>query len=335
MRRPVRTSRAALALALASSVAALASVSRADEAPDAPPAKQPPAFEAIDFDRIPRGSLPALPAADGAPAEDAPDPAADGVTLQKVKPSPRRHGKGGAPKRKMAKGLAAKTLKVDLVEIAPDHPEMGALFQPDSDNTEFAGESVSPLPCAAEPRTTPLRWETLTLGSDGAKVAFKDLWFYSASCSVKAGATAEATFAPVAWSGGKAWLYALRDDRSVTFLFPRATDVSVDAAVGVPVTVRGGFTRVSLPLGRWGSTSLVAHLPSLDLDVPPRPAAATRAPGRKGQAVQAPSAPPAPTSTGDPIEVAVELVQTMSEASPTLLVRRGAVEAHVERDARD
>jgi hypothetical protein len=100
----------------------------------------------------------------------------------------------------------------------------------------------------------------------------------------------------------------VRDDKAVTFLFPRTSDVSSDAMVGTPVTMRGGFTRISLPLGRWGSSSFVAHVPSLQFEPP------------------SPAKPGSAKADEEPAEVAVEVVQTLSERSPTVLVRRS--EAH-------
>jgi hypothetical protein len=108
------------------------------------------------------------------------------------------------------------------------------------------------------------------------------------------------SFKAVAWDGAKPWLFAMKDENSVTFLMPRANDFNADAMVGPATTVRGGFTRVTLPIGRWGSSSVVANLSSLELKPPPA------------------------ESNDQPVEIAVELVQTMSEKSPTLLVRRQA-----------
>jgi hypothetical protein len=84
--------------------------------------------------------------------------------------------------------------------------------------------------------------------------------------------------------------------------------------VGAPVTVRGGFTRVTLAVGRWGSASFVATLPSLELKAHPAPAP-------REHAVRHEESVPLPPA----VEVAVELVQTMAEKAPTLTVRRSSV----------
>ena len=309
---------------------ALALPCLASEAADAPPATPLHELLAVDFDSIPTGVLPPMPSADGAPPPVAED-LADGLSLEKVKlPPPRKRPKLRKAGRKVPPGLAAKTIKSDAVKVMPDHAEIGALYVPDAAGTEFSGESVSPLMCQKDQAgTSPLRWETLSVSGDSAEIDVKDLWFQGATCSVTAGTSARKAFGAIASHGSKPWLYAMHDDRSVTFLFPRATDVTVDAIVGAPVTVQGGFTRVTLPLGRWGATSFVAHLPSLDIDAPaPAPA---RQP--KGQAVRPRPQPPQPST--DPVEIGVELVQTMSEKNPTLLIRCGAQEATVTQRDRD
>ncbi|MGH7436415.1 MAG: hypothetical protein ACRENE_12150 [Polyangiaceae bacterium] len=321
--------RSAITALLALGLGALASPARAAAGADTPaPAGPAPVFVSIDFDAIPRGTLPPMPAGD-APPDTSRTEVEEGLSLQKVKQPP-RHKKPHPMKRKMANGIAAKPLKTDVVEVMPDHPELGAMYVPDPQSSDFNGESVSPLTCKTDQAASPLRWETLAVEGDVANLDVKDLWFQSMACAVTAGATSRVSLGVVARDGDKPWLYAVRDDRTITFLFSRATDVTTDAAVGTPVTVRGGFTRVTLPLGRWGSTTFVAHLPSLAFETP-APAAPAVKPSR-GQAVR-PKPEPAPAA--DPVEIAVELVQTMSEASPTILVRRGTLDpGAVHEDAR-
>jgi len=70
---------------------------------------------------------------------------------------------------------------------------------------------------------------------------------------------------------------------------------------------------VTLPIGRWGSASLLATLPSLGLKLPAKPE--KQRPGR-------PRAASEPPTSEQPVQVAIELVQTMAETSPTLLIRR-------------
>lgn len=320
--------RSAIAAVLALGVGALASPAQAEDGAAAPaPAVPTPILVSVDFDTIPRGTLPPMPSSDTPPSALDSEPGAQGLSLQKVKLPPRRK-KPRPLNRKMASGLAAKQLKADVVEVMPDHPELGAMYVPDPQSSDFNGESVSPLTCKVDQPASPLRWETVAVEGDVANLDVKDLWFQSMACAVTAGATSRVSLGPVARVGDRPWLYAVRDDRTVTFLFPTATDVTADAAVGTPVTVRGGFTRVTLPLGRWGSTTFVAHLPSLAFEPAATAAAAAKPP--KGQAVHA--AKPEPTPSTDPVEIAVELVQTMSERSPTILARRGAVDQGAPRE---
>jgi hypothetical protein len=302
----MNTRRAATSAAIACVLVGLASPRVARGAEEAPE-PVPPVLVAIDFDAIPSGVLPPVPHAGDAPPSAA-NERVSGVKLQKTRSAPR--------KKKLPPGLLAKMGKREFVELAPDHPEIAAMYAPAAEGAEFEGESVSRMACRRQDPPSPVRWETLSVGPDGnAKLELKDLWFFADSCSVGLGSTTQVAFKAIAWDGGHPWLFAMRDEKTVTFVMPRANDVSADAMVGTPLTIRGGFTRVSLPIGRWGSSSFVAHLATLQLKPPAPP---VKAKG-KGQVVEAQSDE---TTNDTPVEIAVELVQTMSETSPTLLVRR-------------
>jgi hypothetical protein len=281
---------------------------RAAHAVEETPERVPPLLVAIDFAAIPNGALPAAPHAGDAPPSALANERVSGVKLQKIRKAPR--------KKRLPPGLLAKMGKTELVELAPDHPEIAAMYVPAQEGAEFEGESVSRMACRRQDPPSPVRWETLSVGPNGnAKLEVKDLWFFADSCSVGLGSTTQVAFKAVAWENGHPWLFAMRDEKSVTFVMPRANDVSADAMVGTPLTIRGGFTRVSLPVGRWGSSSFVAHLATLALKPPALP---VKSKG-KGHAVEAESEE---TTSDTRVEIAVELVQTMSETSPTLLVRR-------------
>jgi hypothetical protein len=306
--------RAALPAALA--CALLGSVRPADARADEEAAEPgPPVVVAVDFDAIPTGVLPPVPhEPEASPA--APEPAAGGIKLQKVKPPVRKK-----KKRPSVQGVVAKITAADrteYVELAPERPAISAMYASSTDGAEFEGESVASLACRRKEPASPVRWETVAVGSEGtATLEVKDLWFHSDTCTVTPGATARVEFKAIAWDGARPWLFAVRDGSTVTFLMPRTDDVNVDVMAGAPLTVRGAFTRVTLPIARWGASSLVAHVPSLELK-PPRP------PRPAGKGLRA-DAGAEPEGTDTPAEVAVELVQTMSERAPTLLVRRSPV----------
>jgi hypothetical protein len=251
------------------------------------------------------------------PQDKAAQEKASGIKISKVK-------NPFGPKKKLPPGLLAKMGKTEIVELAPAQPAISAMYVPAADGTDFEGESISRMICRRKEPLSAVRWETLQVAPDGsAKLQIQDLWFDSESCSVSSGSKTEVSFKAVAWDGAKPWLFAMKDDKSVTFLMPRANDVSADAMVGPATTVRGGFTRVTLPIGRWGSSSLVANLATLELKLPTTvPVASTK--------TQAAALPPT-ESSDQPVEVAVEIVQTMSEKAPTLLVRRNLPE--VDREA--
>jgi hypothetical protein len=284
---------------------------------------QPPVIAAIDFDTIPNGTLPRVPGEADIPQSTAADQKATGIKVVKVK-------NPFGSKKHLPPGLLAKMGKTEIVELSPAAPEIAAMYVPSVDMNDFEGESLGRMACKRKDPLSPVRWESLTIAPDGsAKLQIRDLWFDSETCSLSQGSTSEVTFKPIAWDGAKPWLFAIKDEKSVTFLMPRANDVSADAMVGAATTVRGGFTRVTLPVGRWGSSSLVANLSTLELKPPPPPVAPPKSSSKKQAVVEA---PPVEESTDQPVEVAVELVQTMSEKAPTLLVRRNAPEG--DRSAR-
>lgn len=304
--------RRALGSSIVCALLACASLCAADAPDDAKASDEssepkPPVIVAVDFDAIPTGALPSM-ASDAEAVHAVPtQQRAIGVKVQKVK---NPFGK------KMSPAMLAKMGKTEVVELVPDHPEIAAMYLSSADGNDFEGESIQRMACHRKEPPSIVRWETLAVGADGnARLAVKDLWFDAESCTVTQGPTAEIVFKAIAWDGVKPWLFAMRDDKSVTFLMPRTSDVSADAMVGSATTVKGGFTRVTLPIGRWGSSSILANLATLELKAPPAPVKAST----KGQAV-AISAPAEPADQA--VEIAVELVQTMSEKSPTVLVRR-------------
>ena len=306
--------RVALAATFALALMGHASPSDADPAEEGGAAAEPlpPIIVAIDFDTIPHGTLPPVRSEADVPDAVPTSERAAGVKLLKVK--------NPFGKKKLPPGLLAKMGKTEIVELVPAHPEIAAMYVPAQEGTEFEGESISRMACHRKEPPSPVRWETLTISDDGnAKLEIKDLWFDAESCAVGIGSTSEVVFKAIAWDGAKPWLFAMRDEKSVTFLMPRTNDVSADSMVGSASTVRGGFTRVTLPIGRWGSSSLVANLATLELKAPPPPPK----PNAKGQAVEASAEP---GTSDQPVEIAVELVQTMSEKAPTLLVRRSQPE---------
>jgi hypothetical protein len=307
----------AIALTFALSLMSHASLAGADPgaegggAMDVEPS--PPVIAVIDFDSIPAGTLPRVPGEADIPQDKTAQEKAAGIKVSKVK-------NPFGPK-KLPKALLGKMAKTEIVEVAPAQPAISAMYVPVADATDFEGESISRMACRRKEPLSAVRWETLRVAPDGnAKLQIQDLWFDSETCSVRSGSKSEVSFKAVAWDGAKPWLFAMKDDKSVTFLMPRANDVSADAMVGPATTVRGGFTRVTLPIGRWGSSSVVATLSTLELKPPPAPPV-TRTKTQGSADTQAALVPPT-ESNDQPVDIAVELVQTMSEKSPTLLVRR-------------
>jgi hypothetical protein len=267
----------------------------------APP---PLAIVAVDLNAIPHGTLPPPLTEAEASARVASQTSARDLKLEKTQ-------QRFAQLKKTALRVRHTRLNVDAVEISPSEPEIAALYIPWQGAADFQGESAA-FSCYKGAPLSPLRWETLTVSPDGAaRLDVKDLWLDGEHCLAIPVSQTEVAFKAIAWVGAEPWLFAARDENTVTFLLPSTDSLSVDALVGTPFTVRGSFTRVTLPLGRWGSGSIVATLPSLEL----KAAAVTATKKQSGPRPEPVPLPPA-------VEVAVELVQTMAERTPTLTVRR-------------
>jgi hypothetical protein len=286
----------ALSLLFGAALVVPATRSFADDTPE--PA--PPRVVSVDYASIPTGTFPPLPAEADAP-KSAPNARVKGLKLEPVadKGAAKRVRKHPSKKKKPSHAKPPR-----FVEIRPEAPSLGLLYVPNEGSSEIDGESSQRLACGNAGDAQRVRWERLTFAPDGtACLQIDDVWFDSRSCSLWPGSSAVTTLKPVAWDAGKPWLYAVRGDTSVTFVMPRSNEMSADTMVGSPLTVRGDFTRVTLPVGRWGSGSMLAALPALALEAAPAQA------------------------DKPPVELSLELVQTMAERYPTLLVRtREAVE---------
>src|SRR5262249_715128 len=144
---------------------------------------------------------------------------------------------------------------------------------------------------------------------DGAgRLEIRDLWFDDGACMVQMARTTELALKAVAWVDGKPWLFAMRDDNAITFVAPRTDDMSTDAITGTPVTVRGGFTRVTLPIARHGASAVVTTMASLEFRI---------------------DHPPTSDTDTQSTNVAIEIGKTMSESAPTVFVRRTTTTKHV------
>jgi hypothetical protein len=302
------------AVSIGFALALLAAPGAADDEPAGPITE----VIAVEVDTLPMGQLPALPLEADAPSVAAAWSEAETITVTAAGETsrPRHHRKPfvSVSKKSIApQSIAAKRAeKVKLVSIAPTSPSLDALYVLSSDSSELEGQPVQKMSCGDSASVLPMRWEAFTTAENGdARLSVRDLWFYAKACAVGPGPATIIPLKAIAWDGGKPWLYAMRSHGSVTLVMPRANEVNTESMVGVPVSMRGAFTRISMPLGRWGSGSIMAQLDSLASE---------------------------PAGEGDdrPVEVGIELVQTMSEKAPTLLVRTrraGAVPASDE--ARD
>ena len=300
--------RACHAVLLGVTFALAAGPSAADDEPEAATTK----VVVVDIGALPEGEIPSPPAETeaptGVPAWTQPasiivTPAGELSRSRRRKPTPHVSKKSIAP--------PVRTEKVRLVAIAPASPSVDALYAPSAEATELEGQSTQKLPCGARESVLPMRWESLAKTEDGdARLSVHDLWFDAKTCAIGPGPEKTLPLKAIAWENGKPWLYAMRGRDGVTLVMPRMNDVNSESMVGAPVSMRGDFTRVTMPIGRWGSGSIVAQLDAF--------------PGESSE------------NGGDrPIEVGIEIVQTMSERAPTLLVRTKRAAAAPSSDGRD
>jgi hypothetical protein len=281
------------AVLIAFGIALLAEQSAADEEPPA----QTTSIIVVDVAALPEGEIPAPPAETDAPTGVPAWTQPPTISVTSAGELPRRRGgklsAGVSNKSSLAK---SRVEKVKLVAIAPTSPSMDALYAPSADATDLEAQASQKLSCGQRESVLPMRWESLAPTNDGALLSVRDLWFDAKTCAIGPGPETTLPLQAIAWEGGRPWLYAMRSHGGVTLVLPRVSEISSESMVGAPVSVRGDFTRVTMPVGRWGSGSIVAQLDSL--------------PGE-----------PSDDRVDRPVEVGIELVQTMSEKAPTLLVR--------------
>jgi hypothetical protein len=251
----------------------------------------------VDVSTLPKGDLPRLPAETDAPTGVPAFTQPKTIALQSVAEitRPRR------PRKKsiftpMKKPIAKRTEKVKFVSLTASTPTIDAFYSPAPDATELDGPSSQRMSCTDQASVVPMRWESLATTPDGdVRLDTRDLWFDSKSCAVGPGPEASVTLKAIAWEDGKPWLFAMQSRSGITLIMPRVSDLSSESMVGAPIAMRGDFTRITLPLGRYGSGSIAAQVDSLGL---------SQSDDHAG-----------------PVEVGIELVKTMSERAPTLLVR--------------
>jgi hypothetical protein len=272
----------------------------------------------VDVGILPLGALPALPAETeapvGVPAWTQPTTVKVEVVEQMQQSRKLRPGHLLALAKGKTRTKKRPSTTTKIVSVSPTTHTLDALYFPSAESLEHDGSTEQRMPCADRESVTPLRWETLTATPDGnASLEVRDLWFDAKTCAVGPGTTKTVALRAVAWENGKPWLFAMRGHSGVTLVMPRTSELTSESMVGAPTSVRGDFTRITLPVGRWGSGSVVAQLDKLST-------------GSKTES----------TDNGDdrPVEVGIELVQTMAERAPTLLVRtrRAPAELNGDRD---
>jgi hypothetical protein len=310
----------ALVPLLMTGTSAAESIERAGDGakPSPAPDEETTRVVAVDIDALPVGSLPPLPAEreapTGVPAFTQPsdlkvDIVEEAPRSQKLRPAP-LHGLSKVALRKKKRPGGP----TQIVNVSPKAHTLDALYLPSPESLEYEASAEQRMSCGDRESVTAMRWETLRTTPDGnAALEIRDLWFAAKTCVVGPGSTKTISLRAIAWDDGKPWLFAMRGPSGVTLVMPRVNEVTSESMVGAPVSVRGDFTRITLPLGRWGSGTVVAQLDGLST-------------GAKTESAE--------NGVDGPVEVGIELVQTMAERVPTLLVRTRRAPV-ASADARD
>ena len=211
----------------------------------------------VDVAALPMGALPALLADTEAPTGVPAFTQLSTVTVEVVEQAQRSQKLRAVHMLALAKGKTRTKKRpsttTKIVSVSPAKHTLDALYFASADSLDQDGSSAQRMPCGDRESVTPLRWETLTMTPDGnATLEVRDLWFDAKTCAVGPGATKTVALRAVAWETGKPWLFAMRGHSGVTLVMPRTNEITSESMVGAPTSVRGDFTRVTLPVGRWG-----------------------------------------------------------------------------------
>jgi hypothetical protein len=185
-------------------------------------------------------------------------------------------------------------------------------------NTQFTQRNVA-ANCSASTQhqyyTQPkgVRWERLTVADSGvATLEINDGWFDPRSCKVKVEKRTVLHPKTVVTREGVPLLWAVRGEDEITLLFPPDATVVTDSAAPHAPSTHGALTRVTLSVKRGVSAMALAEInPSV---------LTTFLQGLLGKPGAAGSVPSISTSTA----LGVDVMQTVSDPEPTILIRSTA-----------
>jgi hypothetical protein len=228
----------------------------------------------------------------------APLPVADAASLVLI--NPLSAGAAAGPLAPRAPGTTSRRIE-------------GAVARPTSitlSNNENSFDHASVL-CAATGSTSvvqPLRWETFSIGpTGGALWAIHDGWFDPNDCRLAEARVLVIQPRVLALLGGQPVVFAVRTTEGLVLLYPAVDSVLGDAMAGAVHLGQGPITRLILPLAK-GSSATVISTHTLSRMATWLAAAEGKTAGDVG------------LGNGS-LTLRIEVTQTVSEESPTLLLQ--------------
>lgn len=270
--------------------------------PALPPAQQTsPATRrvfAVAIEELPKESIPAFPVGD-APSQLPAASETTGLHLVNTAGKP-------VPRAKLAS-----VGKSDGLRFAGRGDEKVAVFMGAGSNMRgpFENLSVPIVRCGEEQGIVPIRWERLSLDEHrAATLEIDDGWFDKKTCQFAPTAHAAVHPKVLASRANVPVLLGMRSDDALTFFLPPDARALAEASFGHVTVVRSLGWRFTLPFGRGGSAALVTPI----------------APGSL-QTWLAGMMPSAAFVGGSKVPsefvLGVDVVESVSEARPTVLVR--------------
>jgi hypothetical protein len=158
-------------------------------------------------------------------------------------------------------------------------------------------------------RVVALRWERLQLAGNQISLDINDGWFDGRDCKIYQQKTTSIPLKPALIYDGLPVMFASRSESSLVLHFPPAARVvsDVDGATATP-TSGGSLWTLVVPLRKGQTASVLAEMDLRTVDL-------------WSQALQGRAAAKAATSSPRPLQIGIEVLQTVKDKEPTILVR--------------
>ncbi|MCU0659277.1 MAG: hypothetical protein MUF64_29660, partial [Polyangiaceae bacterium] len=158
-------------------------------------------------------------------------------------------------------------------------------------------------------RLVALRWERLQLAGNQISLDINDGWFDGRDCKIYQEKKTSIPLKPALIHDGLPVMFASRSDSSLVLHFPPAARVvsDVDGATVTP-TSGGSLWTLVVPLRKGKAASVLAEMDLRTVDL-------------WSQALQGRAVAKAASSSPRPLQIGIEVLQTVKDKEPTILVR--------------